>query len=304
MLVLDKVTYTHKRCRVFDNVSMEIAQKEVVGIVCPSQLEKSIVGKVITGLIVPDQGKVLLDGGSIHLNHTSRRNIGYQPEVFGGYEYLTSKEYLEFYGNLYGLKKEDANHRVKEILQYIEMLEYEESYVESLSRAERLKLSIGRALINQPKLLVVEEIVNGLNPASRVEIQSLLSRIRQSGLTIVFIACDLSSLMKNCNRIMVLGEGKIVANGSEEEILRMKQSANPILIRIQSGLDTAIKILRNNHNVVSLSRKDNVISVRFQGESGEEAELLSELIGNHVEVVAFYREESDFDSFYMELIRK
>lgn len=301
MLKLQEIELSYGRIKVLKEFQMEVKEQEIFGLVGPENAGKSTVCKIIAGLIAPDQGIVTLDGKSMFKDEGYQKSIGYLPENVEGYDYQQVLEYLTFFGEIYGMAQKQVKGRAREVLDYIGMGKQEEVYFSKLTKGEKQKLGIGRAMMHRPKLLVLDEVLTGLDPVSRIEIQSLLMKLKQAGTTVIFTSNQFENASKLCDKIAIMDAGVIVTSGTVEEIQHLKQSSNPIIIRVNGMVEEAVAVLRNHPLVTSLARKDNLISVRFQGKEGEEAVLLTELIQHQVTVSAFYREESDFDSLYLKI---
>ncbi len=304
MLNLQEIVLSYGKTKVLKDFNIEVMDQELFGLVGPENSGKSSVCKIVTGLVVPDHGIVTLDGKNIFKEEQYQRSIGYLPERVEDYDYQQVLEYLIFFGEIYGMSERKSKERAREVLEYIGMEKLEETYVTKLPKGDRQKLGIGRAMMHHPKLLVLDELLTGLDPVSKIEIQSLLIKIKQNGTSVLLTSNSLETASKLCDKIAILDDGVLVTSGTVDEIQHLKQSSNPILIRVNGMVEEAVTVLRKNPLVTALSRKDNVLSVRFQGKDGEEAALLTELIQHQVEVSAFYREESDFDSLYLKITSK
>lgn len=301
MLKLQEIELSYGKTKILKDFYMEVKEKEIFGLVGPENAGKSTVCKMIAGLIAPDQGSITLDGKDILQDQLYQKRIGYLPETVEGYEYQQVLEYFTFFGEIYGMSEKQAKGRAREVLEYIGMEKQEEVYFNKLTKGEKQKLGIGRAMMHHPKLLVLDDILNGLDPVSRIEIQSLLMKLKKEGCSVLLTSNHFDNVSKLCDKIAIMDAGILVTNGTVDEIQHLKQSSNPIIIRVNDRVEEAVSVLKNYPLVTSLSRKDNLISVRFQGKDGEEAELLTELIQHQVTVSAFYREESDFDSLYLKI---
>ena len=301
MLKLQEIELSYGKTKILKDFYMEVKEKEIFGLVGPENAGKSTVCKMIAGLIAPDQGSITLDGKDILQDQVYQKRIGYLPENVEGYEYQQVLEYFTFFGEIYGMSEKQAKGRAREVLEYIGMEKQEEVYFNKLTKGEKQKLGIGRAMMHHPKLLVLDDILNGLDPVSRIEIQSLLMKLKKEGCSVLLTSNHFDNVSKLCDKIAIMDAGILVTNGTVDEIQHLKQSSNPIIIRVNDRVEEAVSVLKNYPLVTSLSRKDNLISVRFQGKDGEEAELLTELIQHQVTVSAFYREESDFDSLYLKI---
>lgn len=304
MLELKEVELSYGRNKVLKKLNLEIARQELYALVGPENSGKSSVCKVAAGLVRPETGEVLIYNKSIWKDNTYKWLIGYLPERVEMYQYQQVLEYLIFFGELYGMNTQEAKDRGNEILKFVGLTQAAGDYLSKLSKGEKQKLLIGRAMIQHPQLLILDEVLTGLDPVSRVELQELLLELKNLGMSILFTSSDLDSASKFCDKVAIIDEGSIVAAGTVEEILHLKQSSNPIVICVNEAPEEAMKLLRRNPKISSISRKDNMISIWFDGEDGEQAAVLAELIQNGIQVTAFYREESDFDSLYLRITKR
>lgn len=301
MLNLQDVELKLGKKKVLNKLNLEVMEHELCGLVGPEYSGKSILCRVVAGLVTPDSGEVLYLGRNISKDELYRWDIGYMPEKVELYRYQQVLEYYIFFGQLYGMSTQIAKQRALEVLERIGLTNAKEEYLSKLNKGTRQKLLVGRALLHRPRLLILDEVLTGIDPVSKVELQALLMDLKKQGLSILCTSSDLDSISKICDKIAIIDAGTIVAVGTVEEILHLKQRSNPILVRVNRGIEEAVGVLRSNPRVTSLSRKENVISIWFDGEEGEEAFILSQLVQCGIEVSAFYREESDFDSLYLKI---
>ena len=304
MLKLQDIELSYGRTKVLNKLNMEVVEREIFGLVGPENAGKSLVCKIALGLLLPDKGSVTMLGKSIDKDETIRKSIGYLPEQLKISEYQLVEEYLIFFGKLYGISTSESDKRAKEIVKFTGLEGKEQVSVNRLSRGEQIKLGIGRALMHQPKLIILDEVFSGLDPIFCREIQTLILRMKQMGLSILITANHLENVSKLCDRIAIMDEGVVIASGTTDDIQYLKLRANPIIIRVESSVEEVVNLLRLDPNVKTLSRKDNILSIRYHGMIGQETELLTRLIQNEVKVSAFYREESDFESLYFKITSK
>lgn len=304
MLNLKDIELSYGRKKVIQNLSLEVMEHELYALVGPESSGKSSVCRVAAGVVQPDKGTVLLYGKNIMEEESYKWNIGYLPEKVEMYQYQQVLEYLMFFGELYGMETKEARSRALFLLEMVELAQKQEDMLTNLSKGERQKLLISRAMLHSPAFLVLDGALTGLDPVSKVELQALLLKLKKCGVSILLSSNDLDSVSKFCDRIAIIDGGVIVAAGTVDEIQHLKQSSNPIVIRVNGRMDEAMLLLRSNPHITSLSRKEQLISVWFDGKNGEEASILKELIENGIEVTAFYREESDFDSLYLRIAKR
>jgi len=304
MLELKDIELSYGKIPALKHLSLEVMEKEIYALVGPESSGKSSVCKVAAGLLAPDRGDVLWYDKKISKVRSYKWNVGYVPEKWRGYQYQTVLEYMVFFGSLYGMSQTEAVKQGNELLRFVGLEQCGKVYMTELTKGEKCKLLVARAMMNKPQLLVLDNIFNGLDPVSRVELQALVQEIRERETAVLFTAGDIELASRICDKVAIIDQGKIAASGTVDDILRLKQSSNPIVIQVVDAVDKAVQILRNNPKVKSISRKDHLISVLFDGEDKEQASLLTELVMEGITIGSFFKKESDFDSLYLRITKR
>lgn len=303
MLVLQNIELCLGRKKVLKDIKLEIKEREIYAIVGPEESGKSSLCKVLAGILQPAKGKVIWFDEPMN-KQLFKWKIGYVPGQGGSYMYQYVKEYLQFYCDLYHMKSQESKVRIDKVLELTGLKHSDDIFTSLLSKGELRKLFIARALLHEPSIIVIDDAFVGIDPVSRVEIQALIQEIRESGISVIFTSDDLNLSAKLCDKAAIIEKGNMVANGTIKDIMHMRQSTNPIIIKLKGTTEEAMKLLWNNPKVTSLSRKENMIFFWYDGEDGEEAEVLSQMINHGIKVNAFYREESDFDTLYMKITKQ
>ena len=178
--------------------------------------------KIILGILKPDSGTVRVDGiDVVEKPVEARRVIGYVPENPCLYEYLTTAEFLDFVGIAYGVEPEARRERVNEFLKALQMEDRINEVMSGFSMGMRQKVAITAALIHKPKVLVLDEALNGLDPRSAKIVKDLLHRMAQQGVAILFSTHVLEIAEAICDQVTIMNEGRVLAEGSLQE-LRIK----------------------------------------------------------------------------------
>lgn len=300
MLNLQDVTMNVSGKKILNCLNLEVMEHELFGLVGPELSGKTMACRAIAGVVQPDEGKVLLHEEPVI---QCRKFIGYVPEKLRIYHLQQVQEFLCFCGKIHGLERRLVNARAKELMEFVGIEHLQEEYLGKLDEGARNKLWIAASLMHQPQVLILDEVLRGINPVSRVEIQALLRDLKRQGYTIVVTSDNLNNIAKLCDRIGIIDNGNLVALGTVDEIKHKKQKENPIIVQVLDQAELAMGLLRNEEAVTFLSRKDNMISIGFRGEEGEESYLLKKLVDYGISVIAFYREESDFDSIFLNITK-
>lgn len=286
-----------------DGLCMNVRPGALYGFVGPNGAGKTTTIKILTGLLLPDSGSVTVDGiDAMKEPGKVMEKIGYVPDFFGVYDNLKVWEYMELFsacGGLYGL---NARKRSRDLLEQAGLGEKTEYYVDGLSRGMKQRLCLARALIHNPPILVMDEPTSGLDPGTRYEFKEILKELREQDKTVVISSHILSELSEVCTDIGIVEQGKMVVEGSIDDILNQINVRSPLLITVCRNREQALNLLRAHPYVETIAIRQNDIMVGFTGEQEDEAMLLRQLIEAGVMVCGFVRERGNLESVFMQII--
>ena len=285
-----------------DGLNLEIEEGALYGFVGPNGAGKTTAIKIMTGIMYPDEGSVIIDGMETGTdNRRLKKKIGYVPDSFGVYNNLTVSEYMSFFASCYGIDGLRAEKRITRLLQYMGIEDKADFYIEALSRGMKQKLSLARALIHDPKLLIMDEPTLGLDPRTRFEYKQKLSELSELGKTILISSHILTEISEMCTDIGIIDQGSMVMSGRLTDVMKMVTSQNPIIVTLSSKITQAIKLLKKEKNVKSMSIRGNDLLINFEGSRKNEAELLAKMIDAGLPVVSFSREKGSLESIFIQL---
>lgn len=284
---------------VLRNLNMKINEGAVYGFVGPNGAGKTTTMRIIAGLLKADSGQILIDGEDIGVRH--KELIGYMPDFFGVYDRLRVKEYMAFFASINGLDKEETEKKIRQLLELVRLTEKKEAYVDSLSRGMKQRLCLARCMIHDPKLLILDEPASGLDPRARYEFKEIIRQLRKEGRTIMISSHILSDLSEMCTDICIIDEGRCVMDGSVDEIEYHMITASPLVIRTAGRQEDAIRLIRQNEMVETLSYNENEIQAVFKGEREDEIMLLHELMAADIPVYSFGRDRSSLETLFMQI---
>ena len=286
-----------------DGLCMHVRPGALYGFVGPNGAGKTTTIKVLTGLLLPDSGSVTVDGiDAMKEPGRVMEKIGYVPDFFGVYDNLKVWEYMELFsacGGLYGL---NARKRSRDLLEQVGLGEKTEYYVDGLSRGMKQRLCLARALIHNPPILVMDEPTSGLDPGTRYEFKEILKELREQNKTVVISSHILSELSEVCTDIGIVEQGKMVVEGSINDILNQINVRSPLLISVCRNKEQALNLLRAHPYVETIAIRQNDIMVGFTGEQEDEAMLLRQLVEAGVMVCGFVRERGSLESVFLQII--
>ena len=202
-----------------DDISLSVSAGEIFGFLGPNGAGKTTTIRILAGLSLPTSGVVTIDGVDVSKDGLHTKAItGYVPDRPYLYEKLTGRELLQFVANLYGREWADCEARALEMLAYFDIAEWVDSRIENLSHGMKQKLVIVSALVHDPRLLVIDEPMVGLDALAQKQVKLLLRRLAAEGRTVFLTTHTMSVAEAVCDRIAILHRGKIIATGTTAEL--------------------------------------------------------------------------------------
>ena len=202
-----------------DRLSLSVAQGEIFGFLGPNGAGKTTTIRILAGLSLPTSGDVRIDGVDIvHDGIAAKRITGYVPDRPYLYEKLTGRELLQFVTNLYGAEWRDAERRALELLKYFDLQDWTDARIENLSHGMKQKLVIISALVHDPRLLIIDEPMVGLDALAQRQVKLLFRRLVDEGKTVFLTTHTLSVAEAVCDRIAILNRGRVIATGVTSEL--------------------------------------------------------------------------------------
>ena len=302
MLKIHGLSKKFKNFQALNGLEMEIEEGALYGFVGPNGAGKTTAIRIITGLLLPDEGSVEIGGkDALRYREEVKNDFGYVPDEFGMYDNLKVWEYMEFFASCYGFSGLVARERCTELLKQVKLDDRADAFVDSLSRGMKQRLCLARALIHDPKLLVLDEPTSGMDPRTRMEFKELLKELCADGKTILVSSHILSELSQMCTDIGIIDAGKIVLSGNMSEILQKVNDSNPLLIKVHEQRDAAIRLLRQEPSIKTIAIREGDIAVQFHGGHQAEAALLRKMVLEGIPVSGFIREQGDLESIFMQI---
>lgn len=304
MIEIENLVKKFGEIRALDGLSLKIEDKELYGFVGPNGAGKTTAMKIISGLLPYDSGKVIINGTDVVKETVKiRKKIGYVPDYFGVYDNLKVIEYIEFFASAYNMIGREAERKCLRLLDELGLSNKLDFFVDDLSRGQKQRLCLARALIHEPELLVLDEPTSGMDPRARIEIRKLLKRLNEQGQTIIISSHILHEISELVTGLAVIEEGKIVMSGSIESIERKIHIENPIIMKVKEGMDIATEILKEDEAVLSLTiTEDNEFYISYSGKEEDEGYLLKKIVESGVLVSSFSRRGHDLESVFIKIM--
>ena len=283
-------------------ISFEIPKGEVFGFIGPNGAGKSTTIKVLATLIRPNAGVVKIGGISVPDNPMKiRRMVGYMPDYFGTYEDLTAAEYLHFFAAAYQLPRAERERTIGDVLNLTDLTHKADAAVDSLSRGMKQRLGLARVLLHDPDLLLLDEPASGLDPRARIEVRELLKALKAMGKTIIISSHILHELAQFCTRIGIVEAGRLVAEGSLDEIYGQLGLLQVIHVQVLNLDETLLTKSRTLPGVESVEPQADRVAIRMRAsETGAEV-LLEDMMHAGCRIRMFQPEAMDMETAFMKL---
>jgi sodium transport system ATP-binding protein len=225
-----------------DGVSFTAPDGAVTGLLGPNGAGKTTTLRMLYALMRPDQGSILVDDvDAVAEPQKAQSRLGVLPDVSGLYPRLTPREHIEYYGQLQGITGKTLKARMEHLLQTLDMTKIADRRTQGFSHGERTKVALARALVHDPRNVLLDEPTNGLDVMSTRAVREIIRSLRNDGRCVLFSSHVMQEVSALCDRIIVIARGRIVASGTPDELReqtghRNLEDAFVALVGLEQGL--------------------------------------------------------------------
>ncbi len=264
-IVVKNLTKRYGPQRAVDNISFEVKTGEILGFLGPNGAGKTTTMKAITSYLTPTDGEITIGNYSIWNDQEQiKKSIGYLPEHNSLYPEMPVIDYLHYVAELQGIKKEKIKDRILEMVRVCGLEGEKHKRINELSKGYRQRVGLAQALIHDPQVLILDEPTTGLDPNQIVEIRELIKKIGREK-TVILSSHILAEVEATCDRILIINKGKIVANGTAQELRKAEKGGEMLKVVIEDAdRNLVVKALQALPSValVDISNNDNLIEVQ------------------------------------------
>lgn len=307
MIKVENLVKKYGDLAALDGVSFELKEGEVIGILGPNGAGKTTLLRTLVAFLQADSGKVEIDGLDISqplLEQRIKGKIGYLPESAPLYDDMTVTEYLIFVGKMQGIKSDDIYEKLAEVVEKCGLKEKKNAEISTLSKGYRQRVGIAQALIHNPKIVILDEPTTGLDPNQRIEIRDLIKEIGKSK-TVILSSHVLSEVQSTCSRVIIINKGKIVADGTPEELEnkggKNKATINVEVEKIGSSLLPRLEAVEGVHNIEVIENRIIIVSNMENDIRKDVARIIIEENHGLLELV---RKQIDLEDVFIDLTKE
>ena len=306
MIEIRDLTKRYGSFTALDHLNLSLEEGIVFGFVGANGAGKSTTFSILATLLSPTSGDALINGKSVVKEPKEvRKQIGYMPDFFGVYDQLKVDEYLDFYGASYGIQLAERQVLIPQLLELVNLTSKRYEYVDLLSRGMKQRLCLARALIHDPKVLILDEPASGLDPRARVEMRDILRNLKSMGKTILISSHILPELAEMCDEIGVIDNGKLIAHGNVAAIQAQLQGEKRIVLKVTDQLDAVRAFLEEDPHISSIDVIENRLEIAFnyRGTDAEQVALLKKAMLTDLPIYALSEEEKDLEDVFMAITK-
>jgi ABC-2 type transport system ATP-binding protein len=260
------------------DLTLDVPKGSVFGLIGPNGAGKTTTFAILASLLLPTAGSVAILGfDPVRQPREVRKRLGYMPDILGVYDGLRVDEYLQFFAASYRMPKGRWKPTVDALLELVDLTTKRDAMVNSLSRGMKQRLSLARALVHDPEVLVLDEPASGLDPRARVELRNLLVELREMGKTIVVSSHILAELTEMCTDVAIMEKGRLLASGTPGQIRDQIGQKRQIRVRLVGGEERTFGV----------------------ADDAEQAELLRRLVAEGEPVLEFSEVDHGLEDLFM-----
>ena len=291
-----------------NDIDLRVESGEVYGLIGPNGAGKTTLIRMLAAAEEPTTGEIYINGDRLLLDDSNpllKQHIGYLPDDFPLYDDLTVWDYLDYFARLYNLKNPQRHHRLYEVLDLVDLTHKRNSLIATLSRGMKQRLSLGRTIIHEPILLLLDEPVSGLDPIARMQFRQIIKVLQEAGMTILISSHILSDLAELCTSVGIMELGYLVESASLKDLYQ-RLSRQQIVMSVLGDLE-GLKSELKHHSLVEeweVLPDKNSLQVYFSGNQEDSANLLRSIITAGIPLTEFHCTAEDLETIFLKLGHK
>lgn len=289
------------KTKAVNDISFSVRRGQVYGYIGPNGAGKTTSMRILSTLDVPTYGDARVDGFSVITDPDRvRRRLGFMPDYFGTYPNVNCEEYLDFYARAYGLMGPERLRALRYTMSFTQLDRLADKPIRGLSKGMKQRLCLGRSMIHDPSVMILDEPAAGLDPRARIELREMIRQLATGeGKTILISSHILTELAEMCDLVGIIEKGELLATGTVDEIQRQVGGGREVVVRVLDDLQKAATWLRAHVDVSDVTLNETAMRFSHQGDRRDEANILRDMITAGIEVAEFRSHERSLEDVFM-----
>lgn len=299
------LTKNYGKVTVVDHLNFHIKENEVFGLLGPNGAGKTTTILMLLGLTEPASGTArVYDFNSTREPLKVKRIVGYLPEEVGFYDSLTARENLRFIAELNNIAPSETERRIDEVLEMVGLTEERDNITRKFSRGMRQRLGIADVLIKQPKLVILDEPTSGLDPSGINQLLDIIAGLPKMGTTVLLSSHQLYQVQRVCQSVGILSKGKMVIEGSIDELGREAMAGGRLMIEVETAEPKAeiVDIIRKIKGVEKVEADGTILKI--SADSDLRSQISKAVVDNDALLVQMKVHEFSLDDIYMKYFKE
>lgn len=305
MIEVNDLTRTYAATKAVDSVSFTINRGEIVGLLGLNGAGKTTVLKMIGCFLTPSGGDAKVQGYSVRENPEKVRElIGYLPDHPPLYNEMTVDGYLQFVARLKNVASSDLKSKVDAAMESTSLQVVSQKRLADLSHGFRQRVGIAQALVHQPPVVILDEPINGLDPVQIVEMRDLILSLKGKH-TVILSSHILSEITKTCDRILVIDQGKLIAEGAEDSLQGSVRESMVLEVDVAGCDDSMVQGLSEISGVVSCKRRDSdgIASLVIETERDLRSDISNFLVNKGCGLLKLQKRDDGLESIFLKMVK-
>lgn len=295
-----KADFWKKSVTVLDNVSFSVPENSICGLIGPNGAGKTTSIKVILGFIYQNAGTIKIFGKDARDQNTHQQ-VGYLPEQAYYYDYLKPVEFLDFYAKLFGIPKNIREERIESLISLVGLKGKEDVKLRSFSKGMLQRIGIAQALVNDPKLVIFDEPMSGLDPIGRKDVRDIILKLKESGKTVLFSTHILPDVETLCDHIVMIVRGKLTAAGPVDQIIHPDIQSFDVVINKKDSLN----IPQAWNQFTQIRHFEESTAIRFKKTDDiNQKNILSWIQDNQLSMVSFIPHKETLEDILVKTVER
>ncbi len=288
-----------------DDISFSFHGGQIYGFVGPNGAGKTTTMRILATLDEPTSGDIFVDGVSVvQYPDQVRKMVGYMPDSLPAHRDITVHEYLDFFARAYGLREPKRGEIVENIEEFTGLTEFKDKTIAQISKGMKQRVSLARAIVHEPAVLVLDEPAAGLDPRARIELRELLKALREQGKAILMSSHILSELGEICDGVAFIERGQLLRAGKIDNIIESMDMRPMTMIRARNyDLETLLKLVLEVPGVETAQVVGEEVAAVLSGDGDNDGALLTALISKGVQIAEFRRHKAHLEDLFLNITK-